>query len=96
MNPFNVHPRRQGITYTEHMKFAMGIATRQLHSVIAFASHAVFPFIDIQRSLDLQAMSKYLQERNDWIESQKPVQRNVFPVTGLTKPPGPEKVPAHH
>ena len=48
MNIFTEHTQQQGVTYNEHMLFAMGIALRLLSSVIAFALHAVFPFIDIK------------------------------------------------
>jgi len=69
MNPFIQHPHQQGISYLEHMTFAMGIASRLLNSVIAFAVHAVFPFIDIRHSLDLEATARFIQEQNDWIEN---------------------------
>lgn len=73
MNPFNTHPHQQGISYFTHMCFALGIAMRLLHSVIAFAMHAVFPFIGIPRDQDLEAITHYLQQRNRWIEGKKPV-----------------------
>ena len=68
MNPFNEHTQQQGVTYIEHWCFAMGIAMRLLSSVIAFVIHAVFPFINIQRELDLEATMHFLDERNEWIE----------------------------
>lgn len=71
MNPFNAHPQQQGITYTAHFVFAMGIALRLFRSVIAFALHALFPFIDIRNNLDLEATTSYLDERNQWIAKQK-------------------------
>jgi hypothetical protein len=71
MNPFIAHPHDQGSTYFAHFAFAMGIALRLLYSVVAFAAHAVFPFIGIERSLDLTATSRFLQERNAWIEGSK-------------------------
>ena len=77
MNIFTNHTRQQGITYLEHMFFAIGIAMRLANSVIAFFTHAIFPFIGIQRSLDLEATTDYLQERNNWIESKKPSSENV-------------------
>lgn len=61
MNPFIHHPHQQGVTYTEHLIFAMGIALRLLSTVIAFAAHAIFPFIDIRRSLDLEATADFYQ-----------------------------------
>lgn len=73
MNPFTTHTRAQGVTYLEHADFAMGISIRLMISVIAFALHAIFPFIDIARRHDLEATMAYLNERNEWIESQEKV-----------------------
>ncbi len=69
MNSFTTHPRRQGITYVEHWCFAMGIAYRLLTSVVAFAVHAILPFIPIEPRLDLESTAAYLTERNRWIET---------------------------
>lgn len=69
MNPFTKHTQQQGITYLQHLSFASSIAWRLSSSVIAFAVHAIFPFINIDKSLDLEATVDYLQERNHWIES---------------------------
>ena len=69
MNPFTRHTQQQGVTYLEHLFFAAGIAWRLSSSVIAFTVHAIFPFIDIDKILDLEAMVDYLQERNNWIEN---------------------------
>ena len=74
MNPFTAHPHEQGISYFEHLEFALGIAMRLLNTVIAFALHAIFPFIDISRELDLEATTDFLNEQNDWIESAKTAQ----------------------
>ena len=71
MNPFNEHPHQQGISYLQHMSFAIGISSRLFRSVIAFTLHAIFPFIDIQRSLDLEATARFIQEQNNWIENSK-------------------------
>lgn len=69
MNPFTQHTQQQGVTYLQHLFFATGIAWRLSSTVIAFAAHAIFPFIDIDKTLDLEATIDYLQERNHWIES---------------------------
>jgi len=69
MNTFTHHPHAQGVTYFEHWSFAMGIAWRLLLSVIAFALHAVLPFITIERQFDLEATSAFLLERNHFIET---------------------------
>lgn len=76
MNPFTEHTRQQGVTYLEHWGFAMGIAYRLLASVIAFAVHAMLPFISIERTHDLEATAAFLEERNHWIESAKHRQTN--------------------
>lgn len=75
MNIFTEHTQQQGVTYVEHWCFAMGIAIRLLNSVIAFALHAVFPFIDIKQKLDLEATALFIAEKNAWIESMKHKQR---------------------
>jgi len=71
MNPFNTHPHKQGISYWAHFAFAAGIAMRLIQSVLAFVTHAVFPFIGIDKSLDLEMTIRFLQEQNDWIEGGK-------------------------
>ena len=69
MNPFTAHPQRQGITYLDHWIFAMGIAYRLLVSVVAFALHAMLPFVRITPELDLESTAAYLAERNRWVEA---------------------------
>lgn len=66
-NPLTAHPHRQGISYAEHWWFAMGIALRLLSSVVAFALHAMLPFLSIAPRPDLEATAAYLAERNRWI-----------------------------
>ena len=69
MTVFTQHPHDQGISYIAHWAFAMGIAWRLFRSVMAFAVHAVLPFIAIERHLDLEATSAYLLQRNDFIDA---------------------------
>ena len=69
MTIFTQHPHDQGISYFEHWGFAMGIAWRLLRSVLAFAIHALMPWIRIEKQLDLEATSAFLLERNDFIET---------------------------
>lgn len=69
MNPFTEHPHQQGIAYTQHWYFAMGIACRLAIIALKFALHAVLPAIAIERRFDLEATIAYLSERNDWIEN---------------------------
>ena len=69
MTIFTQHPNDQGISYFEHLVFAIGIAWRLLRSVVAFAIHAVIPCVSIEKQLDLEATSAYLLQRNDFIEA---------------------------
>ena len=78
MNPLTIHPQKQGVTYWEHWNFAMGIAFRLLISVMAFAMHAILPFISIEPSLDLEATSAFLAERNHWIGTAKEMQHSFL------------------
>jgi hypothetical protein len=71
MNIFTKHTQQQGVTYIEHWLFAMGIAWRLLNSVIAFALHAMFPFIDIDKKFDLEATARFILKKNAWIEGMK-------------------------
>lgn len=69
MTLFTEHPHAQGVSYIEHWFFAIGIAWRLFRSVLAFALHAVLPFITIRRKFDLEATSAFLLERNHFIET---------------------------
>ena len=71
MNIFTKHTQQQGVTYLEHMFFAVGIAVRLSNTVIAFILHGVFPFIDIKQELDLEETARYINAKNNWIENQK-------------------------
>lgn len=71
MNPLTIHPQKQGVSYLEHWNFAMGIAYHLLICVLAFAIHALLPFISIEPRFDLEATSAFLAERNQWIGSAK-------------------------
>ena len=71
MNPFTTHTQQQGVTYVKHWYFAMGIAYRLFISMIAFAAHAILPFIPIKPEHDLEATIAYLDQQNYWIESAK-------------------------
>lgn len=75
MNIFTRHTQQQGVTYFEHLYFATGIAIRLATSVIAFALHGIFPFIDIRKELDLEETARFINEKNDWIEEQKQVEK---------------------
>ena len=71
MNIFTKHTQQQGVTYLEHMIFAVSIAIRLANSVIAFALHGIFPFIDIKKELDLEATARFINTKNNWIEDKK-------------------------
>lgn len=78
MNIFTAHTREQGVTYLEHMVFALAIAARLLSSVIAFAAHGIFPFIGIRKELDLEATSEFIRQQNEWIEGRKKEVRSAL------------------
>lgn len=71
MNIFTNHTKQQGVSYLEHMFFAVGIAMRLLLTVIAFALHGIFPFIDIRKDLDLEETARFINSKNNWIEDKK-------------------------
>ena len=71
MNIFTTHTQAQGITYLEHLLFAVSIASRLFNSVIVFALHGLLPFIEISKELDLEATAAFINEQNDWIEGRK-------------------------
>ena len=69
MSIFTTHPHEQGVSYSEHLGFAISIAWRLFSCVLSFTVHALFPFITIKRQFDLEATSVFLMERNRFIES---------------------------
>lgn len=71
MNPFTEHTQTQGLNYSEHWFFAMGVAWSLLNCVFAFTLHAIFPFIHIERRLDFEATMDFINEQNDWLENIK-------------------------
>ena len=71
MNIFAAHTREQGVTYIEHLIFALRISARLFRSVVAFALHAIFPFIGIRKEYDLEATAAFILHQNDWIESRE-------------------------
>jgi len=85
MRPFTDHPQAQGFTYAAHFLFAAGIVLRLLQSAFAFAIHAVFPFVSIERRLDLEATSAYLLERNEYVERSALLQTDRFPSSLVTE-----------
>lgn len=85
MNPFTQHTRQQGLTYIEHGCFALAIAWRLLHTVVAFCVHGIFPFISIAKQLDLEATADFLEQRNRWLESDNRRRANITGELGLDK-----------
>ena len=84
MKPFTDHPHKQGVTYFEHWGFAMGIAWRLFSSVIAFALHAMLPFICIEPRFDLEVTASFLEERNHFIETAA-ANRDRNPALAVTR-----------
>ncbi|MES9945904.1 MAG: hypothetical protein B6D77_17200 [gamma proteobacterium symbiont of Ctena orbiculata] len=80
MKYFTQHLHDQGISYFQHADFALGIAFRLGASVLVFALHGLFPWIGINRRLDLEATSAYLLQQNDWIESASIVELDLEPI----------------
>ena len=70
MNTFIRQSHRPGESYTKRLVFAISIAARLTRSVVAFALHAIFPFIDIHRSLDLEATARFIRIKIDRIENE--------------------------
>ena len=68
MSILTAHLHDQGLSYFEHWLFAMGIAWRLVSSAIAFAIHALLPFVRIKTELDLEATAASLLERNHFVE----------------------------
>ena len=85
MNIFTEHTEKQGVTYMEHLVFAMRIAVRLMNTVIAFTLHALFPFIDIKKKLDLEATAEFINQQNDWIEGMKANSDTRFTDVGPAK-----------
>ena len=87
MNRLTEHPHQQGVTYFEHWTFAMGIAWRLLYSVVAFALHAILPFVTIEPRLDLEATAAFLAERNRFIEAAAAsAHEHASPIGSATAP----------
>ena len=87
MTIFTNHPHEQGVSYSEHLGFAIGISGRLLMSVVVFILHALFPFISIDREFDLEATSAFLLERNRFIESAAANRRPQFVTPRHAYPP---------
>lgn len=82
MNPFTHHPQQQGISYREHLEFAVGIAVQLFITAVAFALHGIFPFIGIKPALDLEATTDFMRERSEWIENMKQKKLSARTQTG--------------
>jgi hypothetical protein len=42
---FTEHPKKVGMNYTQHFRFAMNLAFHTLKATLASVVHAVFPFL---------------------------------------------------
>lgn len=71
MKSFTEHTQAQGLSYLAHWCFAIGVAWRLMNSVFTFTLHAFFPFMQIERRLDLEATMEFIKERNEWIKNSK-------------------------
>ncbi len=80
MNLFTQHPHDQGVSYFEHLDFAIGIAWRLLCSALAFTIHALLPFVSIDKKFDLECTSAFLLERNHFIECAADLSRENQPL----------------
>ena len=79
MNIFTHHPRDHGFGYREHFGFAMRIAGRLFQSVLAFAAHAILPFLPIEPQLDLEATAAFLQLMNRLVTTRTIKRRGTTP-----------------
>lgn len=70
MNPFTAHTAAGSHLYRT-LVLCHGHCYRLLTSVVAFAAHAILPFIPIKPEYDLEVTVAYLNERNNWIKSAK-------------------------
>ncbi len=70
MNPLTNHPQKQDFTRWRHFRFATGIAFRLLPSAANLVVHGLIPAIPMRRGWSLEELSKFLNERNDFVEQQ--------------------------
>ena len=62
---FTEHPEKDaGKTYTEHLIFTFKISYRLFVSSMIFIVHGLFPFIAISKKLNLEALIKFLDQKN--------------------------------
>tara|TARA_Y100001938_G_C8047158_1_gene409577 strand:+ start:209 stop:421 length:213 start_codon:yes stop_codon:yes gene_type:complete len=64
-NLLTKHPAEKNKTYFQHAWFALKISTQLSVCSLVFAVHAVFPFIPIPYSLNLESTALYLFEKNN-------------------------------
>ena len=66
------HLRKNGVTYTEHLLFALKIGCRLWVSSLFLILHSVIPIVSVPRDLNLESMTRYLQkqneDRNSWVD----------------------------
>ena len=65
MNIFTSHPKKQGETYLQHMKFTAAVASRMILSSAFFLTHGFLPFVDIPTVYNLESVIKFLKEKNE-------------------------------
>jgi len=62
------HLKERKITYLQHFIFAMRVSLKLTFASTAFFIHALFPFIEMPYSLNLESISLYLLEKNNELE----------------------------
>ncbi len=59
------HLKERQVSYLDHARFALTISARLAISSIAFLIHAILPLIPVPQSLNLEATSLYLFEKDN-------------------------------
>jgi hypothetical protein len=70
MKLFTKHPADVGMSYIEHLQFALKLSLTLLLCSITSAIHAIFPFLWINRaSSKIDEMNKNFKHRNEEIKT---------------------------
>ena len=66
VNLFTKHPRETvDETWGQHCYFALGVGIRLIFTSLIFIVHGIFPFISIQRWLNLEESIRFLEKENN-------------------------------
>jgi hypothetical protein len=64
-NLFNEHPNSVGMTYFQHLRFALMLACRTFGCALASLIHAFFPFLFVRHTSDtITSLYKLFEKRN--------------------------------